>query len=71
MCKCPEGFELDENMKTCEKVHPCDTNAKGGCEDICKKNGTGVNCACKEGHRLNKDGRTCSKGKILLFPNLV
>ena len=71
MCKCPKGLvwlgiALDGGMKTCGKIHPCDTKANGGCEEICKKNGEGVTCMCKEGSELNMDGKTCSKGKFIV-----
>ena len=60
-CACPTGFSLDEDMKTCEPVHPCDTTNKGGCEHICTKDGKKTVCSCKKGFTLEEDGESCEQ----------
>lgn len=45
-------------------VHPCDKSAKGGCTQICAKDGEGLKCECQEGYKLNEDGKTCDIGKF-------
>ena len=44
-------------------VHPCDTENNGGCSQICNKTRNKYNCACKEGFVLEKDDKSCIKGK--------
>ena len=58
-CTCPKGFNLDEDMKTCEPVHPCDKPNKGGCQHICNKDGKKTVCSCKKGFTLEEDGESC------------
>ena len=42
-------------------VHPCDRKNKGGCDQICTKNGDKYTCSCKSGFRLTSDW-SCKKG---------
>ena len=44
-------------------VHPCDKKTKGGCEQVCNKDGDNVICSCEpaEDFTLNTDGKTCDK----------
>merc|ERR1712007_369686 len=44
-----------------EKVHPCDTEEKGGCAQMCEKEGDNVKCGCAEGFVLGGDGKSCEK----------
>ena len=60
-CECPTGFNLDEDMKTCEPVHPCDKPNKGGCQHICTKDGKKTVCSCKKGFTLEEDGESCEQ----------
>ena len=44
-------------------VHPCDKKTKGGCDQICEKNGEAAKCACKEPEfKLAEDTKSCEKG---------
>ena len=47
-------------------VHPCDKDSKGGCEQLCNKDGVNAKCSCEptEDFTLNKDAQTCDKGEI-------
>ena len=62
-CMCPEGFVLEEDMKTCEFIHPCDRRNKGGCQHICKKDAKKAVCSCREGFLLEEDGLSCEPGR--------
>ena len=64
MCGCNEGYELKEDKKTCQKIHPCDKETKGGCEQVCNKDGEKAKCSCdpKEDYKLEEDG-SCTKSK--------
>ena len=53
---------MDEDTKTCEKIHPCDTENKAGCEHICQKKNEKAVCKCKPGYTLKEDGKSCRKG---------
>ena len=45
-------------------VHPCDKETKGGCDQICVKNGEKHTCACNAPEfKLGDDGKKCDKGK--------
>ena len=48
-------------------VHPCEKEEKGGCSDICKKNGLSVTCSCPEEYELMEDKKTCKKGMIMII----
>ena len=44
-------------------VHPCDKETKGGCDQICNKDGDDAVCACNEpDYKLAEDGKSCDKG---------
>ena len=65
-CSCNEGYELNKDGKTCDKIHPCDTEENGGCEEYCRKvgkDGSGVQCECPENYKLNADGVSCDLSK--------
>mgnify|MGYP001970945939 CR=1 FL=1 len=65
-CTCPKGFVLEEDMKTCEFVHPCDRTNKGGCRHICTKDKKKPVCSCKKGFSLEEDGESCEIGEWTL-----
>ena len=51
-------------MKTCEEIHPCDLDTKGGCDQTCNKNGKSAECECTPpDYTLNADGKSCDKGR--------
>ena len=61
-CACRKNFELEEDGKTCEKVHPCEVK-NGGCSHLCEKKGAEARCACPEDFSLEEDMKSCEKGK--------
>ena len=46
------------NFIFCLVPHPCDEATKGGCAQICTKDGDNAVCSCSSG-TLNADGKTC------------
>ena len=46
-------------------VHPCDKPNKGGCEQICDKDGEKAVCSCVSpyDYTLSANGKTCDKSK--------
>ena len=48
-------------------AHPCDKPTKGGCDQVCKKDGDKSSCSCNEGYRLEEDGKSCEKSKFDLI----
>ena len=52
-------------------VHPCDKDTKGGCDQICNKDGDDAVCACMKGYETNDGGKTCTKSKSLFFEILL
>ena len=56
-------------LSTFTPVHPCDKESKGGCEQVCNKDGVNAKCSCEptEDFTLNKDGQTCDKGNMTLM----
>ena len=51
-------------------MHPCDTN-KGGCAEICTRDGDKAKCACKKGWGLQADGKKCRKCKQISVISLL
>ena len=46
-------------------VHPCDKATKGGCDQVCEKDGAKAVCKCdKEGFQLEEDNQSCEFGKF-------
>ncbi len=45
------------------KIHPCDKENNGGCNQVCNKREEWHVCSCKAGFVLGKDKRTCKKGE--------
>ena len=43
------------------EVHPCDMEGKGGCQQICIKDGDESKCSCDDGFELQPDGKSCGK----------
>jgi hypothetical protein len=41
-------------------VNECATNrGRGPCQQTCRNTPGSFQCACQQGYRLNRDGRTC------------
>ncbi|KAM4542790.1 uncharacterized protein PAE49_019290 [Odontesthes bonariensis] len=58
-CKCPPGYVLNPDMKTCSGSDAC---AQGhDCQHICINNGDSYTCKCRMGYVLNADQKTCSR----------
>ena len=48
-------------------MHPCDQTNKGGCSDLCEKDGDNAKCKCsKNGFQLDSDAKTCCKYTFFL-----
>ena len=45
-------------------LNECDTD-NGGCEHICINKLGSFECACKTGHQLASDGRSCDGGLLI------
>lgn len=58
LCKCPEGFVLDTDMRTCIDFDECSTE-KHNCSDLCLNTDGGYRCSCPSGLVLSSDERTC------------
>lgn len=59
LCKCPEGFILDNDDRTCMDVDEC-TTGNHDCSDICTNNEGSYQCSCPSGMLLSPDGRDCA-----------
>ncbi|XP_012945824.2 fibrillin-2 [Aplysia californica] len=58
-CFCDPGYQGNpETRDKCRDVNECARN-NGGCEHICVNKEGSFHCACREGHVLDPDGRTC------------
>ena len=77
-CTPSEDFNLQEDGKTCVKIHPCDKETKGGCSQICNKKSSlaeeeeeeqrnTFTCSCIPGFELDEDGISCNKGNLVLL----
>jgi len=62
-CTCQAYFHTD-SFDNCTPFHICEMPSKGGCSDVCTKDGvkdTGI-CSCLSGDdELLADGKTCAK----------
>ena len=62
------------HIKSCSffPVHPCDKDTKGGCAQVCNKDGAGFFCSCEEGFKVStQDEKLCEKGKLLNLKNFL
>ncbi|XP_033229535.1 fibrillin-1-like [Belonocnema kinseyi] len=57
-CGCPEGFELDEDEKTCKDVDECEEGSHV-CSQKCLNIDGSYYCECLEGFELAEDKKTC------------
>ena len=49
-------------------IHPCDQEEKGGCEQICAKNGAVAQCSCNEGFKTSTtDPKKCEESKAPVY----
>ena len=71
VCSCNEGYKVStEDDKKCTKIHPCDKDTKGGCDQTCNKGeGEDFTCSCTAPDwKLNEeDGKSCDKGILILI----
>ncbi|XP_034936091.1 fibrillin-1-like [Chelonus insularis] len=59
-CKCPEGYVLLEDEKTCRTDGPINRcESDNPCEHRCIDTGTDVKCECDPGFHLAKDNHSC------------
>jgi hypothetical protein len=66
--------QITNKMCSKEFIHECDTKKKGGCSQLCHKEGKKFKCDCEVGYALDKDGKSCFKdhmekcrhGKVLV-----
>merc|ERR1712013_287795 len=65
LCACGEEYELKEDGKTCEELHPCDKKGNAGCSQVCNKEGAEATCSCEEDFTLEQDGKTCVRACAL------
>ena len=66
-CYCREGYELNEDNKTCVDIDECQTGHK--CSQICTNTIGGYKCSCSEGYKLSGRTSCVAKGPepLLLF----
>ncbi|XP_051879398.1 matrilin-2-like [Pristis pectinata] len=65
ICKCKEGFILNNDQKTCRKIDNCYLG-EHGCEHECVSTETSFICRCHSGFTLNPDGKTCRRTNFCL-----
>lgn len=58
ICKCPGGFVLDSDDRTCIDVDECATG-RHECDDLCTNTEGSYICSCSAGKLLSSDGRGC------------
>ncbi|MBN3308470.1 MATN2 protein, partial [Amia calva] len=58
ICQCYEGYILNDDLKSCNRMDYCAVNANG-CEHFCVNTDKSYVCQCFEGYMLNDDGKTC------------
>lgn len=57
-CKCPEGFVLDNDERTCIDIDECSAGSHN-CSDFCVNADGSYHCSCPSGLLLSADGKTC------------
>uniref|UniRef100_UPI00398ED833 matrilin-4-like n=1 Tax=Pristiophorus japonicus TaxID=55135 RepID=UPI00398ED833 len=60
ICKCKEGFILNNDQKTCRRIDHCSLG-NHGCEHECTNIETSYICRCRTGYTLNPDKKTCRR----------
>ncbi|XP_070563431.1 very low-density lipoprotein receptor-like [Ptychodera flava] len=56
-CSCNEGYQLQDDMKTCSEISPCEV--PGQCSQNCRTTRNGHRCSCVDGYELARDRRSC------------
>ena len=59
-------FNISIHIILFYSVHPCDMKSKGGCGQICHKQGRRSRCSCKPGFKLADDKQSCDKGTYFI-----
>lgn len=56
---CPDGEDEAATLCSATADNPCETN-NGGCDHFCTYNFNEAVCSCREGFKLEDDGKTCA-----------
>ena len=72
-CRCRKGFQLDVDGQNCLPTGPTHAPFKnqyrgcqyqnGGCQHLCIELGQSHVCSCRDGYRLDVDGKSCNGKK--------
>ena len=66
-CFCEKGMNNADGDSTfiSKKIHPCDLSDRGGCHQLCIKDGDDAVCSCNKGYEVsNSDPKKCVWGKL-------
>lgn len=59
-CKCPPGYNLNDDMRTCVDINECDSELHN-CSEICTNTAGGFECSCSSDKILSTDGASCDE----------
>lgn len=60
ICECPDGMDLDDDMKTCRNDDFCHVVPNGGCSHYCDSSQE-PKCFCPPGYVLDNTGLICKE----------
>ena len=64
VCGCRNGYQLSDNLKSCEDVNECEDNV---CSQLCHNTNGSYTCSCYEGYVIRSDKTSCKvAGKEIL-----
>ncbi|TKC41563.1 hypothetical protein EI555_015686, partial [Monodon monoceros] len=69
-CRCPKGFALNPDKKTCTKIDYC-TSPDHGCQHECVNTDDSYSCRCLKGFTLNPDQKTCRTSCLIITFSIV